>query len=90
MIEFRPKKSFDTMHALMCINPSFAALWPLCKGSIVIEKIVFEDLVINLENYSKEEPNWVFNKEKKEDNIQLEGNDFNNTFQNTIILNILK
>ena len=56
------------------------SLWPLFKGSIVIEKIVFEDLVINLENYSKEDPNWVFNKIKKENNIELEGNDFYNAF----------
>ena len=56
------------------------SLWPLFRGNIIIEKIVFEDLVINLENYSKEEPNWVFNKNKKEDNIQFEGNDIKNTF----------
>jgi hypothetical protein len=46
------------------------SLWTLLKGKIVIDKIIFEDLTINLENYSGKDPNWVFYK--KENKLELD------------------
>ena len=46
------------------------SLWTLLKGKIVIDKIIFEDLTINLENYPGADPNWVFYK--KENKLELD------------------
>ena len=46
------------------------SLWPLLKGNIVIDKIIFEDLTVNLENYPNKDPNWVFYK--KENKLELD------------------
>ena len=51
------------------------SLWPLLKGNIVIDKIIFEELTINLENYPNKDPNWVFYK--KENKLELDINEFN-------------
>ena len=54
------------------------SLWPLFKGNIVIDKIVFEDLTINLESYPNKIPNWVFYK--KENKLELDANEFNENY----------
>ena len=46
------------------------SLLPLLKGNIVIDKIIFEDLNINLESFPNKNPNWAFNK--KENLLQLD------------------
>ena len=51
------------------------SLWPLIKGNIVIDKIIFEDLTVNLINYPNKDPNWVFYK--KQNKLELDTNEFN-------------
>ena len=51
------------------------SLWPLIKGNIVIDKIIFEDLTVNLINYPNKDPNWVFYK--KQNKLELDANEFN-------------
>ena len=51
------------------------SLWTLLKGKIVIDKIIFEDLTINLENYPGADPNWVFYK--KENKLELDKEAYN-------------
>jgi len=55
------------------------SLWPLFKGNIVIDKIIFEDFIINLENYPNKIPNWVFYK--KENKLDLDNNEFNENYK---------
>ncbi len=54
------------------------SLLPLLKGNIVIDKIIFEDLNINLESFPNQNPNWAFNK--KENVLQLDNDEFNDDY----------
>ena len=51
------------------------SIWPLLKGNIVVDKIIFEDIIINLENYPNNDPNWVFYK--KENKLELDSEELN-------------
>ena len=37
------------------------SLWPLITGNIEIDKIIIENINLNIINYKNNEPNWVFN-----------------------------
>jgi len=56
------------------------SLWSLLKGKIVIDKIIFEDLTINLDNYPSKDPNWVFYKKKNK--LELDSDSFNDDNSN--------
>jgi uncharacterized protein involved in outer membrane biogenesis len=50
------------------------AMLPLFKGDVVIDRIVFDNITLNLLNSSNKKPNWVFEKTIREEN---QGDEFN-------------
>ena len=54
------------------------SLWPLFKGNIVIDKVILENIEINLKNLPEQSPNWIFTT--KENLLEVNNDQINEKY----------